>query len=91
MSPSEQTSVIITVNPRDLAFLHSTIESHEGLATLTTVDGAKGKARLLFFRHFAEDIYGLLHALEKTIDLRIQQEACEGQHTKLTEKVVSHA
>jgi hypothetical protein len=78
MNMAGQSCINVRVKISDLAYLHSTIEAYEGLATLTTVHGGNGYARIIHFSHFTDDVIGLLRALEKTIDLHYWLEPREG-------------
>jgi hypothetical protein len=86
-----QSCIKVRVNVSDLAYLHSTIEAYEGLATLTTVDGGNGYARIIYFSHFTDDVIGLLRALEKTIDLRYWLEHEKAHPSKSNERDMPHA
>ncbi len=59
-----------TVNRRDIAYLRFIIESYEGLSTLSTVDAAKGTVSLSVPSCFADDVDGLVRALENEIEIK---------------------
>ena len=57
------------------------IESYEGLATMTSLDGQSGMARITFFSHFAKDVDGLLLALSNEVEMKTfltEEEALTG-------------
>ncbi len=55
------------VNRSDIAYLRFIIESYEGLATLSTMDGKKGIVSLSSPRCFAGEVDRLVHALKSEI------------------------
>jgi hypothetical protein len=59
-----------TVQRRDIAYLRFIIESYEGLATLSTVDGKNGTVSLSIPRCFADEVDGLVRALENEIAIK---------------------
>ena len=66
-----QNSVYIRTNRSNLAYLSAIIESYEGLATMTSLNGQSGMARITFFSHFAKNVNGLLLALKKEVELEV--------------------
>jgi hypothetical protein len=65
-----QNSVYIRTNKSNLAYLSAIFESYEGLATMTSLNGQSGMARITFFSHFAKDIDGLLYALNNEVEMK---------------------
>ncbi len=59
-----------TVRRRDIAYLRFIIESYDGLATLSTVDGRNGTVSLSMPPCFADEVNGLVRALEKEIGIK---------------------
>ncbi len=59
-----------TIRRSDIAYLRFIIESYEGLATLSTVDGASGTVSLSIPRCFADEVDGLVRSLENEIEIR---------------------
>ncbi len=55
------------VNRKDIAYLHFIIESYEGLATLSTIDGKNGVVQLSIPSEFAGEVDSLLQALKDEI------------------------
>lgn len=76
-----QNSIYLRTNRSNLAYLSAIIESYEGLATMTSLNGQSGMARITFFSHFAKDVYGLLLAFEDEIEMKqflTEEEALSG-------------
>ncbi len=59
-----------TVQRSDIAFLRFIIESYEGLATLSTVDGKNGTVSLSIPLCFADEVDALVRSLENDIVIK---------------------
>lgn len=59
-----------TVRRCNIAYLRFIIESYDGLATLSTVDGRIGTVLLYIPCCFADEVDGLVRSLEKEIGIK---------------------
>jgi hypothetical protein len=64
---------------RDMVYMKSILEAHEGLTTMSTIDGKRGIVRVSYPVCFAAEVDSLMQALAREIEVTevtIEGEPC---------------
>lgn len=67
----ETLSLNVRLNKKDIAFVSHTIDSYEGMATVTTIDSAKGLIRITVSPFFLDEVKDILRELSKETGLEL--------------------
>jgi hypothetical protein len=61
----------VRLNKKDIAYVSHTLDSYEGLATVTTIDPDQGLIRVTVSPFFLEEVKNILAELSEKIELEL--------------------